>query len=316
MSKGIKINSVSAREFLLFLLLTTIVATLIKLSKTYATYYEVTLKIIEVPIDRTVQKISPQMIKVNAEGSGFSLLTSVLDAPEIEVPFDQLHRLSDNKNIYSFSTLDNQPAIKEVISGDLSILSATPSQILVTIDSVSSKRVPVVSDVRLSYKTGYGAKSEITMTPDSITVVGPNSLLSEVYEVRTTSKDIVDINIDVQDQVSLSLSELPEGLKLSDNEVMITQDIARFTEGKISIPITVLNDADNRVKILPKTVDIIYRVQLEKFDEITASDFLVTCDYAKASDADAYLTLTIARQPSEVKTARLINKQVKFIFIN
>ena len=314
MFKGIKINSISAREFFFFLLLTTIVATLIKFSKTYSTQYEVTLKITEVPLDRTIQAITPQQIKVKAEGSGFSLFSNALDAPEVSIPYDQLQRVS-NKN-FTFNTNENQQAIKSVINGELAIISISPSQVSIVIDSVASKKVPVVSKVVLSYKTGFGGRDKMTIVPDSITLVGPTSQLSKVESIDTEAKEITNINSDVSSVVGLSTATLPKELRVSSKEITIKQDIAKFTEGKITVPITVLNDIDKRVKILPKTAEVIYLVELENFDKIIPSDFFVTCDYETASRADAYLTLSIAREPRGVKSARLINKQVKFIVVN
>lgn len=314
MFRGIKINSVSAREFFFFLLLTTIVATLIKLSKTYTTQYEVALAIKDVPLDRTVREIAPAVIKVSTEGSGFSLITNALENPEVDVLFNDLYRVSDREYLYSVS--EHQIAIKERINGDISIISMTPREIKIKVDSVASKRVPVVSEVTLSYKTGYGAKNKMSITPDSITVVGPSLLLSEVSKVTTATKEITEINTDVSEEVALSLVNIPEGLRISENNVLLTQEVAKFTEGKISVPITILNDLNSKVKILPKTAEIIYLVELENFDDIVSSDFLVTCDYVNVTSDDAYLRLKIAKQPEAVKTARLINKQVKFIIVN
>ncbi|WP_035334291.1 hypothetical protein [Dokdonia sp. PRO95] len=314
MSKGIKINSVTAREFFFFLLLTTIVAALIKLSKTYNTQYEVALSVTDVPLDRTIQTIAPELIKIQTEGSGFSLLANALDAPVAAIPYEQLDQVS--KRDFVFNTNENQQVIKSVMNGDLSILSMTPSQITITIDSVASKQVPVISKATLDYKSGYGGRNKMTIVPDSVTVVGPSSLLSNIRFIPTEQKEILNINTDLSEKVQLSLDALPDELKISHKSITLHQEIAKFTEGKITVPITVLNDPEKRVKILPKTAEIIYLVELENFESITPSDFLVTCDYATASNADAYLTLKIAREPKGVKSVRLINKQVKFIVVN
>ena len=314
MSKGIKINSVTAREFFFFLLLTTIVATLIKLSKTYSTEYEVALSVTDVPLDRTIQTIIPELVKIQAEGSGFSLLTNALDAPEVAIPYEQLQRVSNRE--FTFDTNENQQVIKSVINGELSIIAMTPSQITITIDSVASKKVPVISKASLLYKSGYGGRNKMTIVPDSVTVVGPSSLLLNIEAIPTEQKEITNINTDLSDNVLLSLDALPDELKVSHKSITLHQEIAKFTEGKITVPINVLNDPGKRVKILPKTAEIIYLVELEDFESITPSDFLVTCDYATANNADAYLTLTIAREPKGVKSVRLINKQVKFIVVN
>lgn len=314
MFKGIKINSVSTREFFFFLLLTTFFAALIKLSKTYPTQYEVAFAITDLPLDRTIQQITPPQIKVNAQGTGFSLLKNALDAPVIRVPFIELERITNKQ--FTYNTAENQLSIRDVINGELSIVSIIPSEVKINIDSVASKRVPVISKVDLSYKLGFGARNELVISPDSITVVGPSLSISEIFEVATIKKKITNISTNVADQVALSVEALPEGLKLSNKTVYLSQQITKFTEGKIVVPITVMNDINTQVKILPKTAEIIYLVELENFDSISPSDFLVTCDYSKATDGDAYLTLNITKKPESVKNARLINKQVKFIIVN
>ncbi|WP_405211791.1 hypothetical protein [Dokdonia sp. Asnod2-E02] len=314
MFRGNKINSVSAREFLFFLLFTTIIAGLIKLSKTYKTQYEVTVEVVDIPLDRTIQEINPELIKINAEGSGFSLLTNAIDTPVLRLPFNELNKVSGET--YQYNITARSLALKEVIDNEGSVLAIAPSQVVIAVDSVASKRIPVLSKITFSYKTGYGAKSKMRIEPDSITIVGPAGSITKVNEVFTTSKELLEIDSKIQDQVALSMLELPEDVRLSQKEVAVIQDVSKFTEGKIVVPITILNDADAQVKILPKIAEVSYIVELENFDKITASDFLVTCDYANATDTDAYLPLKISKAPASVKVARLINKQVKFIVIN
>ncbi len=314
MFKGIKINSVSAREFIFFLLLTTVVAALIKMSKSYNTVYDVALEITEVPLDRTVQTINPSQIEINAQGSGFSLVSNALDAPILKVPFVELNRVADKT--FEYSITDNVVKVRNSINGDLTILSMTPSKIAIEIDSVSSKKIPVQPKVSLSYSTGFGSKGELEVEPDSITIVGPSFALNEIEFIETVSKKITEINSAVSSEVDLVTNEIDGDVKLSSSKVQITQNVAKFTEGKIQVPITILNDTDGRVKILPKTAEIIYKVELEDFDSISSSDFVVTCNYSEASESNSYLPLTISRQPEKVNSARLINKQVKFIVVN
>ncbi|ANH61633.1 YbbR-like domain-containing protein [Dokdonia donghaensis] len=314
MLRGIKINSVTAREFLFFLLFTTIIAGLIKLSKTYKTQFEVAIEVVDVPIDRTIQELTPAYVKVSAEGSGFSLLTNAIEVPTLKVPFTELQ--SVESHIYEYTVTARSLSQKEVVDNASNVLAIVPPQIRIAVDSVASKRIPVQSNVAVSYKTGYGAKSKLRIEPDSITVVGPATSITSIKEVFTIGKELMEVDKKIAQEVALSTQKLPQDVRLSQIAVNIVQDVAKYTEGKIIVPITILNDLDTQVKILPKTAEVSYIVELENFDKITPSDFLVTCDYENATDNDAYLPLKIAKAPATVKVARLINKQVKFIVIN
>ncbi|WP_405201507.1 hypothetical protein [Dokdonia sp. LLG6352-1] len=314
MLRGIKINSVSAREFLFFLLFTTIIAGLIKLSKTYKTQFEVAIEVVDVPIDRTIQELTPSYVKVSAEGSGFSLLTNAIEEPTLKVSFTELQ--SVESHMYEYTVTARSLSQKQVVDNEGAVLAIVPPQIRIAVDSVASKRIPVQSNVAVSYKTGYGAKSKLRIEPDSITIVGPATSITSIKEVFTIGKELMEVDKKIAQEVALSTQELPQDVRLSQTAVNVVQDVAKYTEGKIVVPITILNDLDTQVKILPKTAEVSYIVELENFDKITPSDFLVTCDYENATDNDAYLPLKIAKAPATVKVARLINKQVKFIVIN
>lgn len=314
MLRGIKINSATAREFLFFLFLTTIVAGLIKLSKTYTTQYEITVALQDLPLDKRVKSIEPTSIKVRTESSGFSLLANSLESPNLKVSIGEMKRSSQGKYVYDVN--EHAQEIKESLGGTQQIMGTSPEQVQVTIDSLSSKKVIIKPNIAITYGSGYGERGDPVITPDSVTLVGPIALLAQIDTIATQPIAMTEVQEDVSKKVSLDVSNLSEQLKLSINEVLFKQQVSKFTEGKSVIPITILGDPSGNVKILPKTAEIIYTVRLEDYEKIASSDFLVTCNYEKSDQTSNYLSLKIARRPEGVKAARLVNKQVKFIVVN
>ena len=314
MFRGIKINSATAREFLFFLFLTTAVATLIKLSKSYNTQYNVAVALQDLPLNRSVNSIEPATIKVNAESSGFSLLANSLDTPVLLVSLEDMQRLSNGN--YSYKVDTHVADIQKSLGGSHQIISTTPAQVKIVIDSLSSKVVPVSLNVAIQYGAGYGERDRAVAEPDSITVVGPSTLLEKLDSIPTQKVVVNDVSENVSKEVKLALDDFSDQLRFSSTKILFKQEVTKFTEGKSIVPITVLGDPNGRVKILPKTTEIIYTVRLEDYENIVPSDFLVTCTYVKSDNVSNYLSLKIARRPESIKAARLLNKQVKFIVVN
>lgn len=314
MFRGIKVNSATAREFLFFLFLTTVVAGLIKLSKTYSSQYEVAIALQDLSLDKRVKSIDPAIIKVRTESSGFALLANSFKTPLLEVSLDDMQRYS--QGVYSYDVNEHRLEIKKSLGGALQIVSTSPNMVDVVVDSLSSKRVLVKANVAITYGSGYGERGVPVLTPDSITIVGPSTLLDQIDTIATQFISIAAVQEDISREVLVEISDLAEQLQFSSNKVLFNQKVAKFTEGKTVIPITILGDPSGSVKILPKTAEVVYTVRLEDYEKITPSDFLVTCNYEKSDRTSDYLSLKIARRPEGVKAARLVNKQVKFIVVN
>lgn len=312
--KGLKLNSANARGFLFFLLLTSILATLIKLSKSYEISRSLSVEVTDLPLDRTVSSIIPKTLEVEAETTGFSLLRNTFNGQKLRIPYDELETVSSGSFI--FTPLDHKNTIQRSLASKALIVSIKPKKVAVRIDSLASKRVVVIPQTSISYATGYSAANNVISEPDSITIVGPSEILKEIELVNTRKLDKNEVNESIKMLIGIDKDSISSKVKLSQDEVIIEQRVSRFTEGAVTVPITILNDKDNKLKILPKTVQIVYKVALDDFETIRASDFLVTCDYNKVSTSRDYLALKIERQPTTISGARLATKQAKYIIIN
>lgn len=312
--KGIKINSTIAREFAFFLLLTSIVAGLIKLSKPYTTTCEMVVNLTDLPIDKTVRSISPSTVEVNVTSSGFALLRNKMKSLEFNIPFKTLTRSSDG--IFVYDVNNHQELVKESLKGDVEILNVQPGQLSLNIDSMSSKMVPVEAHVMITYASGYGQKGGMTIEPDSVLIVGSSTLLDKIDVVNTDALSLKEVSSTVQEVISIKNTDSTGVLTYNAQEVVVKQEVTKYTEGSVTVPVEIQNESNSVIKILPKTVEIVYTVELEEFDSISPSDFLVTCSYDSSSDVNSYLPLTITTKPDKVTSARLVNKQVKFIVVN
>lgn len=310
----LKLNSANARGFVFFLFLTTGVATIIKLSKDYEVSRSLRIEVTNLPLDKSISAIQPVNLEVEAKISGFALLRNTFNGKILEIPYEELENVASGT--FTFSVFDHRTILQRSLANNANIVGFKPKVIKVLLDSLASKRVAVIPQTKISYATGYSADNEIEVVPDSITIVGPSDVLFQINSLNTSEVITSNVNQDINISTTIATDSIGDALRLSQNTIHLKQQVSRFTEGTVTVPITILNDPKEELKILPKTVQVLYNVALDDFDKIGASDFLVTCDYNAISSSQDFLALKIERSPSVVRRERLSTKQVKYIIIN
>lgn len=312
--KKITLRRSHVREFFFFLLLTTILAILSKLSKDYTKIYTLPVTVVNIPMDRVVSAIQPDVLEVSTRLSGFALLANQFSDFKLPINFNQLEKTTSTQ--YQYIPAGHPLEIPKVISGVSEVTAISPNQITIQIDSLASKEVPVETALTIDYKKGYGPKGTPALDPPTVRIVGPKAYIDTMTVVKAVSKDLTDVYETIELQLAVDSLALHKEVKLSSYVITYSQEVVKFTEGSFSIPVKLINTKDTDVKIFPKTVDVYFTVPIDVFESITANDFEVVCDFNKHNAQDDFITLDIEKFPEEVKSIRLATKQIKYIKIN
>ncbi len=312
--KKITLRRSHVREFLFFLLLTTILAVLSKLSKEYTKIYTVPVTVIDMPMDKVVTTIQPAVLEVSTRLSGFALVANQFSDFELPITFSQLEKTTSKQ--YQYILEDHPLEINKAISGVSEITAISPKQLTIQIDSLASKEVPVITALTMQYKKGYGPKGTAVLNPSTVRVVGPKAYIDTITAITTRPQDLTEISQNIDLQLTIDSLALQKEVKLSSYAIGYSQEVVKFTEGSFSIPVQLINTNDTDVKIFPKTVDIYFTVPIDVYESITVNDFEVVCDFNKHNEQDDFIALDIKKSPAEVKNIRLATKQIKYIVVH
>lgn len=307
-------KSSDTRSFLFFLLLTSCIAALIKLSKEYVTSYEIPIQITDIPIDKTINKVSPERISFKAVQSGFSLLANSITGKKLLISFTSLDSVTNSK--YEISTAQLLPTLEKSISSNGAFSNFSTQLIKIEMDELAHKKVPVIATVSLDFKGGYNTQGAAVISPDSVKVVGALGLLDKINSVRTKKERITDIDQDLITDLVLDTLALYKEVKLSHTRFEYTQKVAKFTEGSFAIPVTIRGAREDVIKIFPKEVTLFFVASLSDYDDILPTDFEVMANFSTSTKDDEYVVLAVSRQPENVRNVRLETKQVKFLVVN
>ena len=312
--KKITLKRSNVREFLFFLLLTTILAVLSKLSKDYTKIYSLPVTIINIPIDKVVSNVEPEVLKVTTSLSGFALVSNQFSDFELAINFNQLEKTTNRQ--YQYIPEGHPLEIANAISGVSEVTAISPKQLSVQIDSLASKDVPVKTALTTNYKMGYGTNGIAVLDPATVRIVGPKAYIDTITYVKTTSRELTEISQNIDIQLAIDSLALHKEIKLSSYVINYKQEVTKFTEGSFSIPVKLINTKDTDVKIFPKTVDVYFTVPIGRYESITANDFEIVCDFAKHNTQDDFIALDIRKSPEVTKNIRLATKQIKYIVVN
>ena len=297
--------------FLLFLLLALLFSVLTKLSQDYTKTLTLGIVTINVPEDKVIVQDSMQELEVTLSTYGFKLVRYYFNKPSINLNVSAMDR---NELFYIWT---EQKGFSEVVSqfdANVTINNVNPDTLKFRYDSNAVKMIPVEFISEITFAPGYDSELGFKIEPDSVKVIGPQILVDSINSVKTMPLKLSDVKASISTQVGLeSLSN--DQLRTSINQINISAEVERFTEGTIDVPVIVKNVPEAiSLNIYPKTVQVIYYASLNEFKSIASNSFIVECDYNDVLDGEvSFLIPRITQQPDHVKGARLDIKRIEFI---
>lgn len=302
----------NVKGYLFFLLLTTVLAVIIKMAKTYDTTAILDVEIRDVPQNLVLKSAATTTLTVDYATTGFMLVANDIANTPLEIPFE---RLSPNDTKYELKG----EAIKTAVVNHLSAVDPQivirPNTITFAVDSLAQKEVPVVARLQLKYSSGYGPSEKPKLNPDLITLIGASDVINTIDTVYTQEFNQEEVKEPATIDIPIDRSLFSDAVRLRPDHVSLDIKVTPFTEGTLEIPITVIN-ADASLQLFPKQTKVFYKVPVDAFEEIRASDFKIICDFAKKNTATQVMLLEIQQKPEKVTEVRLGVNKVQYLIVN
>ncbi|MBQ0734069.1 CdaR family protein [Aquimarina celericrescens] len=312
--KNFSFKKSNVKTFLFFLLFTSFLWILIQFSKNYTQEVEVGIRYTNLPQDRIFNEESDQTLRMTLNGNGFRLMSHNWKKPVLE--FNVEDAASNKEDQYYFHVDKESAILKNKLDFKGRILALQKDSLRLKLDINLEKKVPVIAKEDIRYAVGYGSDKGLVITPDSIMVSGPSKIIDTLQKVYTELLNLEGINQDFVSQLNIDKTDLPSNIKVAPEMIEANILVSKFTEGNQKIPITLNNVPEGiEIKIFPKESTVVYRVGLDKYNEISERDFMVVADYAKASEESSFLTLELLNKPAFIHDVRLQEKQIQFVVV-
>ncbi len=308
--KGIKNKRIHV--FFLFLIMSFCVLILMKLSKTYVNTITFQINKVNVPEADVIFNETQNSLRVSLKTQGFNLLKYYFENPKIEIDFSQNITKTD-----SFYLWNKNTAFLDIISQfdkSVEVVNINPDTLYFKYDVNAIKKVPIKINAKVNYAIGYDILNSFKITPDSIKIIGPNVLISDIKFFETDTLKLQDVNKDITTTVSLKLPQNQNDITFSNTQVQVEGAVTKFTEGTLKIPVTVINVPETiNLKYYPKKISVSYYTSLSNYKSITASDFEIICDFSEVSKNQTFLIPRLTRQPKVLRHVKINQDQIEYI---
>ena len=300
-------------SFILFFLLSVVFWFMTKLSKEYEGTIKYPVVYNNLPDNKLLQENPLDFIEVYVKASGFKLISTKVSPNKLKI---------DASNIYYKSLTDyyllvfqQKLAIQKQMTAGVEIDHFIKDSIAFNLGLLKAKTIPVNLKSDLTFADGYELKEAINISPDSILIKGPESILDTISFVSTALFQKKQLNSSIKEIISIEKFSKESNIRTQQEKIEISAVVEEFTEGEIEVPVTIINPPkNNSINTFPKLVKITYKVALSNFNKITSSAFLIECDYniSKVNNLP-YLIPKLVESSSLVRNIRITPLKIDFI---
>lgn len=243
----------------------------ITLTEEYYSTYRVPVRIVNTPYGYTLASELPSEISIKLRGIGWRLTGIGIGS---ESHFNVSARNDSGRisaNLYA--NLVENPWL----SSDVSVIDISPDTVSFIVERITSKKLKVIPDVDLTFKTGFGLAGEVKVVPDSVVVFGPKSLISELHHISTKK-----VNLNALDNLTKIKLAFDNDIFTTNIAIVeVTLDVQRIVDKEIeNIKIEVIDVPEDRdVVLLPNTINCLVKGGINVLGKLSASDFSASVHY-------------------------------------
>ena len=304
-------NHKKLKVFLVFLLLSILFWSLIKLSKEYIADVEFELAYSDIPKNKLIQNEPDKKVKLTLKTVGFKLLNYGFKKRILDYTLTEIERKGGS--MYYSETRSNINYLQAQLSAETVVLNIEPDTLFFDLGVKRSKKIPVVSQVEFSFKTGFNFVGNYGLYPKEITISGPEKVIDTIKEVKTINFKLQDISESFEKSIRLQLPN--ESVVLSEEQVMVKGEVDKITDGSYNLGFRIVNLPRNFIiSTYPKEVKVVYQVALKDYNKIPENSFKIECDYKQTEDNNLdYLIPKLVEKPEIITNVKIIPNKIEFL---
>lgn len=305
-----KIKRSSLKTFSFFLLFSSIIWFLVQISKEYTQVLQIPIKYENRPLDKSLSEEKPKHLALRIADKGFTIWYYKIIRPQVIIDLGKAKE-KNGTLVYNFEI--NRELLEEQVDIDLENATFLEEEVVVNFQPKAKTYVKLQPRLSLNYAIGYSATEPVALKPDSVMVSGPQDIIDTLKSLNTVKKKINNINSNINGKIKIDTTGFGM-LGFYQNEVFYSQKVEKFTEGKVEVPVEILNLPEGvDMTIFPKEVLIYFQVNLEQYEMVKASDFRVVVDYNVVDSGEDYMIANISKKPKFVNNLRINERKIQFV---
>ncbi|PYF68915.1 CdaR family protein [Pedobacter nutrimenti] len=282
----------------------------LSLNKKYIYTAKTVLVYTNVPQKKAFHPLQSDTVDLQVEGTGWQLLFARLriNPQSISISLEKLN----NRNFILFS--EQLYNVNRQLETSQKIISVKPDTLYFDFSKRTVKKVPVQLVSNLDFVKQYGISGDIKLSPEQVTVSGPQQELEKITSWKTDTLSVKNIQNPLSARIAMKQSNY-KNVSIFPGSVEVKVPVDEFTEKTLDVPVKVINNKEYlNVKIYPKKVRITFLVALSGYQQVNEDfiDAVVDLDEWKLLHHHQ-LMVKLSRFPDYCRVIKIEPVKVDFI---
>ncbi|MBO6027353.1 MAG: hypothetical protein J6P73_08935 [Bacteroidales bacterium] len=303
-----------ALTFLVFLLISTALWVLIKLTKEYTSQTTFLVTYAEVPVNKWIST-SEQSVKLSFVADGFVTLRHNLvraQSRTVVIPLDEVPYRLEGGNTYSYSSQYVAERVADWLGVPAGNVTVNDDKQFFNMEDLQSKELPVLVPVDIETKRQYYVYGQPHVDPSSLTVYGPKNLLDTMTAVYTATLHADNASENLAQ--TLEVNYYDGAIRSDVATVEVVVEVEQFTEIDIEVPVKVADSLN--LRFFPETMKVKCLVPVRDFASINGASFKVLADTAQLHRLRPLLDIKLVQVPENVQVLKTEPSQVEYLIVN
>ncbi|MCF8240893.1 MAG: hypothetical protein K9J16_05865 [Melioribacteraceae bacterium] len=193
----------------------------VTLSDEYFTTIQVPVNLVDLPENISIGNLSTESVSISMKGEGWTLAGYTF-GPDRELTIKSKEQLG-KQTIVLRNAIEQNPWL----ASNIQIVEIQPDRLEYTLENIASKKVEIIPDITLDFRPGYKKISDVVLTPDSIEISGPASLVKSTDFVKTVQTRLNNLEKDVSETLSF---EPIKGIKFKHPNCIMEFSVQRIVD--------------------------------------------------------------------------------------
>lgn len=304
-----KFQRVNFKAFFFFLTFSFLIWILVQFSKKYEENIKVPVVYTTIPKDKIISK-QPIFLELKLRENGFKIAWVSLFQKEFKIDLSKLQIVHDS---LIFNIENNTKKIRANLGLNLEDVVFLDDVLRIGFQFKEVRKVPVKAQMNIEFKPGFASQDSLKITPDSIKISGSKKKVDAIHAIKTKLINLKNVDQSLTGKIPFDTTGIGD-ITLYQKAANYTLEVEKFTEGKIDVPIFVINaPKDMEVIIFPKNLKVVFKVSLKNFDKVSKNDFRVVCDYEDLKGEQDFFIPKIVEKPHFITNLRLNINKVQFV---
>lgn len=300
--------------FLFFLLISSLLWFLIKLTKDYTTQTVFTVTYVDEPVNKWVST-TDQRVNLSFVADGFvTLRHNLVRQPKriVEVSLEEVPYRLEGGNTYSYGSQYVAERVADWLGIPAGNVTVNDDKQFFNMEDLQQKELPVQVPLDVKTQRQYLVYGNPTVEPATITVYGPKSVLDTMEAINTAPLTATGANADITKVLSVNYCD--GAVRGNESTVQVTARVEQYTETLFEVPVIITDSM--QVRFFPEVMDVKCLVPIRDFANLSPASFQVLADTAQLHRRQPLLDIRLTKVPEHVQVIKTEPEQVEYLIVN